>query len=60
MKEDLKQIMSLSLPFCKNGDPVAAGYFQRINSLAHEAEVYLNKKPYYRGIVHEDPNKKSE
>jgi len=43
MKEKLKQIMSLSLPFCKNKDEVLAGYFRKINSLAHEAEIYFDR-----------------
>ena len=43
MKEELKQIMSLSFPFCKNRDDVLAEYFRKINSLAHDAETYMNK-----------------
>ena len=43
MKEDLKQIMSLSFPFCKNNNEQLALYFQKINSLAHDAEVYMEQ-----------------
>jgi len=43
MKEELKQIMFLSLPFCKNEDEVLAGYFREINSLAHEAEIHFDR-----------------
>ena len=44
MKEDLKQIMSLSFPFCKNNNEQLALYFQKINSIAHDAEVYINQQ----------------
>jgi len=43
MKEDIKQIMSLSFPFCKNNNAQLALYFQKINNLAHEAELYIEK-----------------
>ncbi len=41
MKEELKKIMDLSFPFCKNSDDNLAQYFQKINNLAHDAEVYI-------------------
>jgi hypothetical protein len=44
MKKKLKQIMELSFPFCKNEDDQIALYFQKINSLAHDAEIYLNHR----------------
>ncbi|MAH48966.1 hypothetical protein CMI37_24275 [Candidatus Pacearchaeota archaeon] len=52
MKKELKEIMSLSFPFCKNPDKQIALFFQKINSLAHETEVYierngLNKKNHW-------------
>jgi hypothetical protein len=43
MKKELKQIMSLSFPFCKNQNRILAEYFNKINSLAHEAEVHIEK-----------------
>jgi len=43
MKEELKQIMSLSFPFCKNQNRILAEYFHKINSLAHDAEVHIEK-----------------
>ena len=43
MKEELKQIMELSFRFCKNDNDRLATYFQKINSLAHEAEVYIDQ-----------------
>ena len=43
MKKELKEIMSLSFPFCKNGNKQLALYFQKINSLAHDAEVYIEQ-----------------
>jgi len=49
MEEKLKEIMELSFPFCKNEDGQMALYFQKINSLAHDAEVYLeHNKPDQR------------
>ena len=42
-KKKLEQIMSLSLPFCKNEDEILAAYFRKINSLAHEAEIYVER-----------------
>ena len=41
MKKELKQIMELSFPFCKNDNGNLATYFQKINNLAHDAEVYI-------------------
>ena len=41
MKKELKKIMDLSFPFCKNENENVALYFQKINNLAHDAEVYL-------------------
>jgi hypothetical protein len=43
MKKELKEIMSLSFPFCKNDNDQLALYFQKINSLAHDAEVYMEQ-----------------
>ena len=43
MKKELKEIMSLSFPFCKNNNKQLALYFQKINSLAHDAEVYIEQ-----------------
>lgn len=43
MKKELKEIMSLSFPFCKNSNKQLALYFQKINSLAHDAEVYMEQ-----------------
>ena len=43
MKEELKQIMSLSFPFCKNENRILAEYFHKINSLAHDAEIHIEK-----------------
>ena len=50
MKEELKQIMSISFPFCKSGNSQLALYFQKINSLAHDAEVYIEQN----GLNEED------
>ena len=50
MKKELKEIMSLSFPFCKNSNEQLALYFQKINSLAHDAEVYINQ----HGLSKED------
>ena len=43
MKKDLKEIMALSFPFCKSDNNQLALYFQKINSLAHDAEVYIER-----------------
>ena len=43
MKKELKEIMSLSYPFCKNNNPTLALFFQKINALAHEAEIHIEK-----------------
>jgi len=41
MKKELKEIMSLSFPFCKNPNAQVALYFRKINNLAHESELYI-------------------
>ena len=43
MKEELKQIMSLSFPFCKSNNEQLALFFSKIDSLAHDAEVYIEQ-----------------
>ena len=43
MKKELKEIMSLSFPFCKDNNVQLALYFQKINNLAHEAELYIER-----------------
>ena len=43
MKKDLKKIMDLSFPFCKSNNDQLAMYFQKINSLAHDAEIYIEQ-----------------
>jgi len=53
MKEELKQIMSLSFSFCKNENRILAEYFQKINSLARDAEVHIEK----HGSGEEKPEK---
>ena len=53
MKEELKQIMSLSFPFCKNENRILAEYFHKINSLAHDAEIHIEK----HGASEEKPKK---
>jgi hypothetical protein len=59
MKKELKEIMSLSFPFCKNNNEQLASYFQKINSLAHDAEVYierngLNKENHWTNKHHKN------
>tara|TARA_B100000959_G_C14791503_1_gene545796 strand:- start:310 stop:501 length:192 start_codon:yes stop_codon:yes gene_type:complete len=44
MKKELKEIMDLSFPFCKNSDDQLALYFQKINNIAHDAEIYINQR----------------
>ena len=56
MKKELKQIMELSFPFCKNDNDQLALYFQKINSLAHDAEVYIGQK----GLTEEYARNESE
>ena len=35
--------MDLSFPFCKSNNDQLALYFQKINSLAHDAEIYIEQ-----------------
>ncbi len=46
MKKILKNIMSLSYPFCKHGsaNEEIVDVFRKINNLAHEAEILIDRK----------------
>ena len=46
MKKTLKEIMSLSFPFCRHGSSSEeiVNLFRKINNSAHEAELLINGK----------------
>jgi len=45
----LKEIMDLSLPYCKHDDEELSSIFYKINNLAHDAENYVRKLDVNQG-----------
>ena len=43
MEKDLKSILEISYPYCKNSDEAIAGFFRNINSSAYKALKHVER-----------------